>query len=52
MAIKTHDCNGHPRRAATGTVKWSGTGYRRMLFAHGALAQMHAARARYAARNA
>lgn len=52
MAIKTHVCAGHPRRAATGTVKWNGHAYTRMLFAHGALAQMQKARARYAANHA
>lgn len=48
MATKTHACSGHPRRAVTGTVRWTGTGYARLLLAHGALAQMHAARARHA----
>lgn len=49
MSIKTHTCTGHPRRATTGAIRWTGTGYRRILLAHGALAAMHKARAKHAA---
>ncbi|AWY06084.1 hypothetical protein SEA_ROBSFEET_78 [Microbacterium phage RobsFeet] len=50
MPIKTHTCIGHPRRAQTGPIRWNGRGYARMMYAHGALATMQAARARRDAR--
>ena len=49
MTIKTHVCTGHARRVQTGAIKWNGHAHTRMMFAHGALATMQAARARRSA---